>query len=752
MINRIAKIKNLGIFSEYQEDSTLPEFKRFNLIYGWNGSGKTTLSQLFALLESGRSEIYPELEYKIQTDTGYITQNNAYNRKVRVFNRDFVSSNIDVVFGKAKPIFIIGEENKKLVEEIKKDEKILNGDPEKPDDIGKIRELELKKKELSKKEEEKGKCFTDVAKIISTETSGVLARTYRKNNAEQAFSRLETKQKINEDIKRIYSLTLRQSEKAIIDELSIEDIDKKAKEIVREAKSILKRTVESAIIQRLKDNPDISKWVEQGIVLHKKYSLSCCEFCNQPLPPQRISELMAFFNDADKQLKDDIDALEIEIDMLYDTVKKVAAVDKANLYDELQSNYLVVVNKFNPLKKDVLINISSLKGELEKKRINTSLPLELFSDITTESFVSALGAINAEIRKHNSKTTNFVQAKTEATEKLEKHCLSEIFDEVKALEADIVRINQEIVQLENGNPQDPANPGIILIQNRIQENKNKISTSGTACKEINERLKAFLGREELIFEVADEGGYFIKRKDKIAKNLSEGEKTAITFVYFTIHLRDQGFNIKDGIVVIDDPVCSLDSNTQYQAFAFLKNTVKESSQVFIFTHNFDFLRLLLGWLKHGKMKQQSEFYMVNNYFDNNIRRAKIERLDQLLKEHESEYQYLFKCLYIYKSDGTIASVYHVPNIARKVLEYFLMMMVPNSDNTYSKLEAIIFDEIKKTAIYKFTNNQSHFTGKGFDPSLVPETQNNVKHLLEMIESVFPGHYKILVDSIGLSTQ
>jgi hypothetical protein len=54
-----------------------------------------------------------------------------------------------------------------------------------------------------------------------------------------------------------------------------------------------------------------------------------------------------------------------------------------------------------------------------------------------------------------------------------------------------------------------------------------------------------------------------------------------------------------------------------------------------------------------------------------------------------------------------------------------------------------FDDIKKTAIYKFTNDQSHITWKWFDLSLIWETQKNVKYLLEMMESVFPEHFNIL---------
>lgn len=42
MINKIKKIRNLGIFSDFKWPDALENFKRFNLIYGWNGSGKTT--------------------------------------------------------------------------------------------------------------------------------------------------------------------------------------------------------------------------------------------------------------------------------------------------------------------------------------------------------------------------------------------------------------------------------------------------------------------------------------------------------------------------------------------------------------------------------------------------------------------------------------------------------------------------------------------------------------------------------------
>jgi wobble nucleotide-excising tRNase len=143
--------------------------------------------------------------------------------------------------------------------------------------------------------------------------------------------------------------------------------------------------------------------------------------------------------------------------------------------------------------------------------------------------------------------------------------------------------------------------------------------------------------------------------------------------------------------------------------------------------------------------------MIKNRYDDNHRCAYIDIMDKELREYESEYHYLYKLLKLFESDGTIAQSYPIPNIARKVLETFLMFRVPNSDSIYDKLETIrtttTFDPVKLTAIYKFTNDQSHITGSGFDPALVPETQKNVQYILNMVAEIFPEHAKILEDSI-----
>ena len=743
MIKKILEIKNLGIFKNYRWGETIPEFERFNIIYGWNGSGKTTLSQLFSALENGEISAHPNLKYKIETNDGEYSQGTPYGKQIRVFNQHYITENIDISACTTNPIFILGEENKKLSEQIKEDEKRLRGDPEKPEDLGMQKELELRKRELQQKENDKGKLFTDIARTISSNLIGVSTRTYRKNNAENDFAELENQELLSDIDKNKYYSNLRQQEKNIINELECGDIEENTDEILSDANSLLGTTVETLIIVRLKENSDISQWVERGYELHLEKSSKNCEFCNQPLPQDRISELAAFFNEADKKLKTDINDLLAKINELYSKNQNINAADKANLYTELQSDYSSSVHEFIKTKQDLLKEIADFKSEVENKKLHTTESEKLSKSINPTKFLSAIQGVNIHIQTHNKKSKNFSDTKKEAEEKLRKHYLSEIMDDVKTYDSDIATLTSMIYLLEHGNPDDPDDIGITGLKKRIDENKNKISQSGLACDEINDQLEVFLGRRELVFEV-DEEGYIIRRHGEIAKNLSEGEKTAIAFVYFTIGLKDRDFDIENGIVVIDDPISSLDSNSLFQAFAFLKNAVSKASQVFILTHNYDFLQLLLNWLQNSSGKKS--YCMIKNHYSDERRVAGIDVLDKLLRNYTSEYQYLFKLLYTFTPDGTIDSVYHIPNIARKVLDNFLMIMIPDTQSPYKKLEQIEFDTIKKTAIYKFTNDQSHFTGKGFDPSLVSEAHNNISYLLEMMEAVFPEHFAVLKKS------
>ncbi len=764
MILKINKIKKLGIFDNYTPIATLKDFKKYNLIYGWNGSGKTTFSKLFDCLETAIHAEYPDLEYEIQNEISTKYKNSQpYNQKVRVFNQDYIERNLKIRDGKAKAItLILGGVSQDILDETEKDEIDL---------AQKIGEISIEEGRIETKDKTKGKTFTEIAKTIYVAIVGGATRTYRKDNAEADFEKVLTKVLLSDKDLDLLSVTVKQLQKPLIDplkdvEFELVDGDGKIKleavvpTMLSEAKMLITQKVESIVIERLRDNADISDWVEGGLAVHHTHKSKNCEFCGQAIPEARLHDLAKYFNDADKLLKKNLDSLIVKVVALKEIVKSSNVLpDTARFYEELVEEYKKVSSEFSNEIGNFLIELEQIRFAVKEKKTKTTEEVKFDLVIDTTKFNKAFMAVNTLIHSHNKKTSDFETAKTNAIEKIKLHYLSTIFDEVKNLEKEVQAHKDRVGILTNGNPAVTGDMGVTQLKRHISENRAKISSTHKACADINQGLDTFLGRKDLIFEphkrkvldekgqeIEIEDGYIIKRNDKVVTHLSEGEKTAIAFVYFTIHLNDPSFDKTKDIVVIDDPVSSLDSNSIFQAFSFLKNTVKDIHQVFILTHNYDFLRLVLNWLRHPAVKSSSCFYMVKNKDLPTGRIAFLDELDKDLQNFESEYNYLFKLLHEFQTDGTIASVYHMPNISRKVLETFLMFRVPNNDNLYEKLESLkpLFDEIKITAIYKFTNDQSHITGKGFDPSLVPETQKVVKYLLEFIEVTFPEHYKVLI--------
>ncbi len=129
---------------------------------------------------------------------------------------------------------------------------------------------------------------------------------------------------------------------------------------------------------------------------------------------------------------------------------------------------------------------------------------------------------------------------------------------MKAFDDEIAKAHRVIEDLKAGASDPYATRTLDDLEKSIREKRAKVANAHTAGVDLTNRLKIFLGRSELTFAAADEG-YLVQRSGRPAKRLSEGEKTAIAFIYFIVQLGDQAFDIAEGVVVIDDPISSLDS-------------------------------------------------------------------------------------------------------------------------------------------------------------------------------------------------
>ena len=752
MIRHFEKIENLGVFSKYTKPKDMIQFEKFNLIYGLNGSGKTTLSRFFHDLNTGAAAGFDDLKYKISTDDGLFTQGVPYIRKVRVFNSEYVEANIGELEGKLNPIFIIGEENKALVAVVEQDERLLKS----------LLALQSEKiAERDKLQKGRNKLFTEVAKKITTATAGVTTRNYKSNNAEAAFVSLSDAQILTIEqlstaaatVKQqpmtklapliLGSATLKTSENSSIDYFAtLNALEERILELV-------KKSAVSIALKRLTENPSIAHWVEAGIEIHKGSSDVTCEYCQQLIPPDRLRALGAHFNDSDSKLKLEIEQTIKELIVAQTHLLDLSLYASSALYTELQSAFSVASNDISSLKQLLVDHFAGLKQILDEKlsRRTESYVIN-FASYVGQPFLESLQSANDVISQHNSETDKFDERVRINNAKIEKHFLSELLDKVGDIDKATTDIEILLQLYKKGEPENDI-LGIDLLESRIRANRLKISNSHQAAEDLSKKLTSFLGRSDLRFEPEGEG-YRIMRFDRAAKRLSEGEKTAITFLYFVVGLQAQDFQIADGIVVIDDPISSLDSSSVYQAFSFLKNSVKDARQIFLLTHNFEFLKLLLNWFQNIPGKRSDKTYWMLHCTSTNgtLRETELKALDKTLLKNKNEFTFLVKQLVEFESDGTIGQAYPIPNIVRKVLETFLEMH-SNGDGFRGKLENLSFDKVKKDALYKYTNDLSHPTLSGLDPALVGETKTNVKHLLEMIGEVAPIHYKSLTDAISM---
>lgn len=751
MIRHFEKIEKLGVFSKYKRSDDAKQFERFNLIYGLNGSGKTTLSRFFHDLNTGEAAGFPDLKYKITTDEGAFVQSQPYSKKIRVFNSEYVEANIGELEGKLNPIFVIGEENKELAKSIDNDEKELVQRLEKQADLS---------EKISLFKKERGKIFTSIASEISENAQGGRLRTYRKPNAEKAFDNLDGYIKLSPEDLAVQIQSLKQEALSEVSKVELGSVPLKSDNgqshqifdtvqvLEKQISALTLQSANSIALARLVQNPNIAKWVEDGFELHTRSEDQVCEYCQQPIPDDRKIAIESHFNDSDQQLKSKIEMALHDLELIRSSFLSFPAISKSNFYGEFHARLDELYNSLQTQRTGVLKHIDELsvllRTKLTRRTESYAANLPTFS---VADFPKFLSEYNDIVDTNNAKSKDYDTHVQSASIKIEAHFLSTIAPQVKELDEKVETANKDLDDNSNGDPSADV-LGIEALKKRIDSNRQKISNAHKAAGDLSKKLESFLGRDDLKF-VAEGDGYRIERFGRPAQRLSEGEKTAITFLYFVVQLNDQDFDITQGIVVIDDPVSSLDSSSVYQAFAFMKNAVKEAEQVFLLTHNFDFLKLLLDWFRgiSGAANKKSHWMLHCENTASSQRETTLKPLDKILLEHKNEQTYLIKILTDFKSDGTIATAYPIPNIVRKVLETFLEQH-STGIGFYKQLENLDFDSEKKSALYKYANDLSHPTLSGLDPALVGETQTNVTHLLEMIETIAPVHFKALIETIN----
>lgn len=769
MINNIKSISNLGIYKDYKADSKLQNFNKYNLFYGWNGSGKTTISRLFRIVEKKEIPIeYDNIKFNIETDSQKYSEKNYknINENVFVFNEEFIEENINWDESINK-ILLLSEDKIKETKEYTLIKENINGN-EKTGTKGLNKVYSEEKDKLDSENKIIEDSYSKIAKNIKINFQAIDStdREYSSLNKTKIQNILDNQEKLAEIIDN------NQTEEEINNLITAVKNEKKEtikyvkKEIEMEEFTILynkiretlSKIVTARVIERLKENDDISSWVNRGLELNKKYNNEFCEFCGNPLSRTRIEELENHFNDEVSKIKNELEELSKKLE-IYRINQNDIIIDKNLFYkenisnvDELNTNIIEEVSKLDTI-------IKSLKDSIEEKINNPFKKVEVEeidrAKTIIDSYNNYINIQDKYVKETNEKTNNFEKQVKEIKKKLANYYLKNEFQD-----EDI--INKKEQYKKNKEKVDKIKAELDSKLHRLNELESALSNESLGAEKFNEKLNVFLGYDELRLEFNKElKGYEILRKSTNSKahKLSEGEKTAIAFVYYLTKLKENGNKIEDSIIVIDDPISSFDNNKLFSAYSCIKYEFDDCKQIFILTHNFNFFKLMRDWIQtkkekiEGKTEKYYSIYKVEPIIENGIRIGNIRNAGKSLNQ-TSEYDYVFDTVYRMRNKELDESeIFNCGNACRKLLEAFLSFKFPRQRGDIQSLIDRAFpneDEIQeKNKVYKFINAYSHLNViESSDISdidtLLAESQGILKTILNKIEKLDDEHYKAMV--------
>ena len=752
LITKINRLRHPGVLRNFSWPADLPSFGRYNLIYGWNGSGKTTLSNLFRALELRRQ---PEGEVTLATANSTITGNEFAQSTlpVRVFNRDFVAANVfPVGGGEVPPIFVLGEESAEKqaqVEQLKEEKASAQST------------MDAARPEKTKAERALDKHCVDRATVIRETLRSSGDNPYNNYDKARYKRRVATMQSVGDKTTHLLSDDERErlvSQSKATPKDPVSEVQLRLPDLQRltnTTRQLLQKSVVSSAIATLRADAQLSAWTRDGLGLHQQRDTNHCLFCEQPLPDGRMAALEAHFSTEYEQMLRQLDTQIGELEAGSRTLSQLSLPNRAELYEDLVADFDQAKTQLEASATAIVDYLATLVAALKdkKQKIFETQTLDVAAPNIQQSVIDG---INAIVRRHNQTCADFEGHVRAAREKLEADSVASSLDEYQSL-VDAVQAQEKAIS--------EADRLSLRLAGDLSRLEREIVEHRQPAEELNQDLHSYLGHAELQLEVRDTG-YTIARNGTPARSLSEGEMTAIALLYFLKTLKDRRFEMEQGLVVLDDPVSSLDANALFMAFGFIRRCVDEATQILILTHHFAMFRQVRNWFHHlpGQNKKDvtrrpARFYMLDCSLTDQGRRSRIAPLDPLLEQFESEYHYLFARVYRRAQAnvaGGLEANYIFPNMARRLLETFLAFRRPqHAGELRQKLQDIDFDETTKLRILRFLHTHSHadaIVDPEHDPSALGEAKAVLTDLLALIQHEDAAHYDAMVALVDHSAE
>ncbi|MFT2709790.1 AAA family ATPase [Helicobacter pylori] len=629
MAINIKKIKSFKAFCGL-DAIEMGEFKNYNVIFGNNGCGKTSLTRAFELLISKNKHIEkyrtistaesPSIEFECEDGSYKIEPNSNIgvpSFKVEIYNSDFLHNNapFNSEFGLKKlddgiiilEGSVLGEETKEINqlkncrEKVEKRQKKIK-DENDTETLSAKQESEIKKydEEIEKiRKEVTSKPIQITLDDIKIDDICKVSKNKFKDqedvltNLEKDFDELDKAMKKFDDLKEMELPKDYQTIKDKLESLFLFDIDKEVGQVSEEIKEHISKVGR--------------EFIEKGIELQKEMPDNACPFCTQEITNNIIQAYTSYFNKSIEQFKQD--SLEVSW-----TLKKI--LEQWNIKEILQS-----FERFEPfMKKDFSTNKESLKNALEQIKV---LLEKLQKEVDKKEGVEnekefqeidkKLSEIYKKLQQCVGETGNILNQKKEQKKKLDK-----LKTELK--EAKIKKAKHDSYDWQKS--KEGAKRKLSILNRGYERLNCLLEKIDKKLKELYDQKRPDIETINNYLKALNLPKYSLDKDYRIVLNsdalenseakiiLSDDEKTTLTFAYFLARLKlfYKKEDLKKLVVVIDDPISSLDEQRIYNTTCLVakinqelareklsnEKEEKEKAQVFVLTHNHTFMARLIN--------------------------------------------------------------------------------------------------------------------------------------------------------------
>ncbi len=729
MAINIKKIKSFKAFCGL-DAIEMGEFKNYNVIFGNNGCGKTSLTRAFELLISKNKHIEkyrtistaesPSIEFECK-DGSYTIEPNSNigvpSFKVEIYNSDFLHNNapFNSEFGLKKlddgiiilEGSVLGEETKEI-NQLKNCKEKVEKRKKKIKDENSAETLSAKQESAIKKYDEE---IEKIRKEMTSKTIQITLDEIKINNIcevsknkfkvqedaltnlEKDFDELDEAMKKFDDLKEMELPKDYQTIKDKLESLFSFDIDKEAGQVSEEIKEHMSKVGR--------------EFIEKGIELQKKMPDNACPFCTQEITNNIIQVYTSYFNKRIEQFNQD--SLEVS-----GTLKKI--LEQWNIKEILQS-----FERFEPfMKKDSSTNKESLKNALEQIKV---LLEELQKEVdkkwgvkNKEEFQKTDKKLSENYEKFQKcvdETRNILKQKKEQKEKLEK-----LKTELK--EARIKKAKHDSYDWQKS--KEEAERKLSVLNCRHERLKRLLEKIDKKLKELYDQKRPDIETINNYLKALNLPKYSLDKDYRVVLNsdalenseakiiLSDGEKTTLAFAYFLARLKlfYKKEDLKNLVVVIDDPISSLDEQRIYNTTCLVAKINQElvgealkenedKAQVFVLTHNHTFMARLINMVG----KQHARYFQLERHQG----QLKIVCKDKVNGYFDTFYLLLFKEVYAFakkeKVQDDFNEAINYGNKVRVLLEGFLKI---NFINSFLGANSV-FDEDKIKKLIETADNQ-----------------------------------------------